>query len=70
MSAAKTLCLIASNPKYLTTKGRTVLNAGVSECLKLGWIAYAPKKNLGYMLTAKGKVVMSSMRTGVPTTKT
>lgn len=66
MSAAKALLLIASQPKQLTDRGHAVLNAGIAECLNMGWAQHAPRKATGYALTAKGMATMSAMRTGVP----
>jgi hypothetical protein len=65
---AKALLLIASQPKQLTASGHAVINAGIAECLELGWAQHAPRKATGYELTAKGKATMSAMRTGVPLT--
>jgi riboflavin synthase len=66
MSPGKTLNLIASNVGDLTAAGHKILNAGIEECLQLGWVVHDPKKRIGYALTARGKAVMSAMRTGIP----
>lgn len=66
MSAAKALNLIASQPRTLTERGHAIINAGIANCLRLGWVVRNPRKATAYELTAKGKATMSAMRTGVP----
>lgn len=62
------LDLIANNPgpKAMTQKAHDILNAGIAAALRHGWVARAPNKAVGYVLTARGKATISSMRTGIP----
>lgn len=62
------LDLIASNPghKAMSVKAHEILNAGIAAALRNGWVEHAPKKAVGYVLTARGKATLGSMRTGIP----
>lgn len=60
--------LIASNAgiRNLTVKGHAVLAAHIRKALKEGYVEYTPGRPSAYKLTARGKVFLSSARTGIP----
>lgn len=65
MSIIKALELIGSNGT-LTQKGNDILNRYSKEAFEAGYIKHAPRKLMAWELTAKGKALLSSARTGIP----
>lgn len=58
-NAIRTLNLVQSNVD-LYRAGHAVFNAGIRDCLSMGLVEYCPSRRIGYVLTRKGKAVLTS----------
>lgn len=58
--------LIASNYGGDTVKGNAIINNHIKDALSEGYVTYTPRRKAAYALTERGKVFLSSARTGIP----